>query len=647
MNIKQKLTWGFATVACLPVVLIALLVVINLRESARSDFLDSSSREIRQIDIGMKQFFDSINQNVSYLAKDYRITSIKKLKNYASADAPQQPLTEDSKQLLQIFDSFAKSYPATTYVSVGLKDGGYVGWPDDIKLANYDPRTRPFYKAGMDAVGKNVRTGAYYWAPDDVVLIGNLRTIDDASGNPLGVVCLDVSIKHLIDLVKAIKLGDSGYLMLVEANGNVLVDPNYSGHNFKSLADLGANYAALDKSGNGVTQIDIDGVMYMANVVTSTSLGWRFIGLIKRDEVMAKATHLTIVIVAIAVALAILFDLVGAAFAGIIVRPIRDGAGGLEAIADGGGDLSRSLIVQGQDETATLARWFNQFLTTIGEIVRRIASASTDLQKAAGCTTQVALNLNDAAGRQRQALELVSTAIKEMVATAKEVARTCNQAASSADAGYRDVNDGQHHIGQATGSVMQLSDNLLLSTQSLQVLEQDSLNINTILDTIRSIAEQTNLLALNAAIEAARAGDQGRGFAVVADEVRALARRTADSTVEIDTLLGNLVRRTDEVTRQMQSSLQMSQASVERIHQARDSFHKIRSSVDSIRDQNTQIATAAEEQHQVAEDINRHVTQIYSDAQLVEQLAHSAQADSAQLTDISAELSSLVGRFKY
>ena len=646
MNIKQKLTWGFAVIACLPVIVVAVLVVYNLREAARADFADSSGREIRQIDNGMKQFFDGISQNVEYIAKDPRVIAARDLKNYSGADAPQLPLTETNERLLEIFEGFAKTHPSTAYLSLGLSDGGYASWPNDPKIANYDPRQRPWYKAAMAVPGTTVRTDAYYWAPDDVSLIGTVHSVTDAAGQVVGVVGLDVSLKQMTELVKNIKLGDSGYLMLIEANGNVLVDPSDAKHNFKPLADLGGNYAELARHRDGSTQIEIDGKVYMANIVSSAGLGWRFIGLIEREEVMARASNLTWLIAAIAAALAMVFAIVGASFAGVIVRPIRGVANGLQEIAEGEGDLTRQLKVQGNDETAVLAGWFNQFIGMIAQLVQRIGTASSDLQVVAADTREVARNMDEVAGRQREAVELVSTAFNEMVATANEVARSCGQAATSADNGYQEVNDGQQRIGQATTCVLKLSSELQQSTETMQLLQQDSKNINSILDTIRSIAEQTNLLALNAAIEAARAGDQGRGFAVVADEVRALARRTADSTGEIDSLLGNLARRTQVITQQMQGSLQVSQDSVECIEQARDSFDKIRTSVDSIRDQNNQIATAAEEQHQVAEEINRHIAQIHADAQRVEEYAHTAQSGSGRLTDISGHLKGLVERFK-
>ncbi|MBH3338886.1 methyl-accepting chemotaxis protein [Pseudomonas mendocina] len=645
MNIKQKLTCAFVAIACLPILLVAAVVIYNLRAQAEADFLDGSSREIRQIDNAMGMFFKGITENVEYLASLPQMTAAPTLKNYSSADAASTPLPESNQELESIFDRFAKSHPTTAYLSYGRVDGGYAIWPSDPGLSSYDPRIRPWYKTAMSAPGKTQRTAAYYWAPDDAVLIGTVRTVNDTQGTIAGVVGLDVSLKQLTDLVKQIKIGQTGYLMLVEDSGNVLVDPQNAGNNFKSLADLGGDYARM-AGADGLLEVELNGTHYMANIWSSPTLGWRFIGLIEHDEVMAKANDLAWQVGVIVLILGLVFAMVGTLFAKLIVNPIRSVASGLEGIAQGEGDLTRSLNIQGKDETALLARWFNQFLGTIRQLVQRIIEASAALRQTSDGSTRVAQDMTDVAERQRGAVEMVSTAFNEMVATANEVARSCSEAATSADDGQRQVHAGQAQIEDATDSVSRLSDNLKQSALALQALEQDSQNINAILGTIRSIAEQTNLLALNAAIEAARAGDQGRGFAVVADEVRALAQRTADSTGEIDSLLGGLARRTQEVTRQMQNSLEMSQASVERISLASHSFEQIRGAVDHIRDQNTQIATAAEEQHQVAEDINRHIAQIQNDALLVENLAQSAHRDSQELAQLSEQLHGLVGRFR-
>jgi len=645
VNIKQKLTYAFVTIACVPILLVAALIIYNLRVQAEADFLDGSTREIRQVDNTMATFFRGLSENVDYLASLPPVVAAPTLKNYSSADAPSTPLPEANQALESVFDRFAKSHPTTAYLSYGRVDGGYAIWPSDPGLKSYDPRVRPWYKTAVAAPGKTQRSAAYYWAADDAVLIGTVRTVNDAQGNLAGVVGLDVSLKQLTDLVKQIKIGQTGYLMLVEGSGNVLVDSSDAAHNFKSLADLGGDYARM-AGATGLLDVTLNGKRYMANIFSSPTLGWRFIGLIERGEVMAKADALTWQIGVIVLLLAVLFAAVGAVFARLIVNPISKVASSLKDIAQGEGDLTRSLAVQGKDETALLAGWFNQFLGTIRQLVQRIVESSAALRLTSEGSTRVAQEMNDAAGRQRGAVELVSSAFHQMVTTANGVARSCSDAASSADDGQRQVHAGQAQIEDATDSVSRLSDNLKASALALQVLEKDSQNINVILGTIRSIAAQTNLLALNAAIEAARAGEEGRGFAVVADEVRALAQRAADATGEIDGLLGGLARRTHDVTKQMQSSLDMSQSSVERIALANQSFEKIRGAVDQIREQNTQIATAAEEQHQVAEHINRHIAQIQNDAMLVENLAQSAHRDSHELAQLSEQLQGLVGRFK-
>ncbi|MFJ1572502.1 methyl-accepting chemotaxis protein [Pseudomonas sp. NPDC088322] len=645
MKIKTKLILAFVSVAFIPVSVVGVISVLNIRADALEQFVDGSTREIRQIDGNMRQFFDATTQNVDQLSADPVYTSVSTLKQYTSTDAASQPMPAAAQQVIDQFARYGSTHPAAAILSIGLEDGSYAKWPDDPKLANYDPRTRPWYKAAMASPNKTVRTAAYYYDKDDVALVGTARALLDDAGKPKGVFVVSVSLKNLTELIKSIKLGNSGYVMLVE-DGTVLVDPRDASHSFKQLKDLGEPYAHLAATAQGSTEVEIDGVNYMANVWTSPGLGWRFVGLIEKQEVMAAATRMSYLTAVIVILLALVFAVIAAAFSRLIVKPIGQVSTGLQSIAEGEGDLRRDLQVQGKDETAELAGWFNKFLAAIRQLIQRIGAASSNLEDASRVNSEVASNMNEAAGRQREAVELVSTAFNEMVATANEVARSCSSAADAAENGHRRVAEGKQQIEQTTANVNRLGMRLSESSQAMVELEQGSRSINQILGTIRAIAEQTNLLALNAAIEAARAGDQGRGFAVVADEVRALAKRTADSTGEIDLLLNTLGSKTAEVSEKMDSCLDLSRASVSSIESARDSFEGIQLSVNEIRDQNLQISAAAEEQHSVAEEINRHIQQIYDEAQLVEGLASSAQADSGRLSQLSQELNGLVGRFK-
>jgi len=644
MKIKNKLVLAFVSVAFIPVSLVAVISVMNTRTQAVDQFIDGSTREIRQIDGSIRQFFDGTLQNVDQMATDPVYTSVSTLKNYQAADAASQPLPAEAQAVIERFARFGATHPAAAILSIGLEDGTYAKWPDDPQLAKYDPRTRPWYKAAIASPGKTVRTPAYYYDKDDVALVGTARAMLE-NGKAKGVFVVSVSLKNLTELVKSIKLGESGYVMLIE-DGVVLVDPRDAAHSFKPLKDLGAPYAQLADTPQGSTEVVIDGVRYMANVWTSPGLGWRYIGLIEHREVMAEATRMTYLTAIIVGVLVLIFGLIAAAFSKVIVKPIGQVSTGLQSIAQGEGDLRHELQVQGKDETAELAGWFNKFLAAIRQLIQHIGAASANLQNASKVNSEVAHNMNEAAGRQREAVELVSTAFNEMVATANEVARSCSGAAESAENGHRRVAEGKQQIEVTTDNVNRLGRRLTESSQAMVELEAGSRSINQILGTIRAIAEQTNLLALNAAIEAARAGDQGRGFAVVADEVRALAKRTSDSTGEIELLLGTLENKTQEVTQKMGSCLDLSRASVSSIESARDSFEGIQTSVNEIRDQNLQISAAAEEQHSVAEEINRHIQQIYDEARLVESLANSAQDDSGRLSTLSDELNGLVGRFK-
>jgi methyl-accepting chemotaxis protein len=233
-----------------------------------------------------------------------------------------------------------------------------------------------------------------------------------------------------------------------------------------------------------------------------------------------------------------------------------------------------------------------------------------------------------------------------MAATANEVAASCANAADSANQTKDAATDGKIVIEKTVDSVQSLSRTLSDSASNIEQLDNESESITSILDVIRGIAEQTNLLALNAAIEAARAGEQGRGFAVVADEVRALSVRTSESTEEISTQLSKLRQMTQSISQEMKSSLQTSSQTVDYTQEAQQAFNSITDSVDLISDMNSQIATAAEEQQHVAEDINRNVVDIKTVADEVAEVSVVAENNAQNLSELATRLNALVGRFK-
>jgi methyl-accepting chemotaxis protein len=364
------------------------------------------------------------------------------------------------------------------------------------------------------------------------------------------------------------------------------------------------------------------------------------------SEIMADAYHMVWIISLLGLGLVVVFVLCGIALAKVLIAPINSTSARLSEIASGQGDLTRNLEVRGNDETSRLAGGFNAFVDSIRNLIDEIRAASLQVGSSAGQMGQQASQLDEAAQRQAMGVDMVSTAFNEMVATANEVAASCNRAAQSAQEGEDQANKGQQVIDLMINQVETLGRRIEVAAASIGELERDSHAITKILDTIRGIAEQTNLLALNAAIEAARAGDQGRGFAVVADEVRALAKRTAESTAEIDKLLVQLTGSTKQVAGEMQQSLEQSTESVRFTGQVKEAFAGIHEAVIVIKDMNTQIATAAEEQHAVAEEINRHIAEIHSEAGQISSISNTARSTTAALENVSGELNKLVGRFK-
>ncbi|GAB2590523.1 methyl-accepting chemotaxis protein [Nitrincola alkalisediminis] len=650
MKIRTKLILAFIALAVLPIVIISAVVVTHLRQQAEDTFQASTSREIRQIDNAMQVYFDAINKSVHFLASHPLMMQVdKSITHYLTS--PEVVMTPDKaggieQEVFELFNHFAATHPGLAYVYMGTSEGAYIQWPLGSVSARYDPRQRPWFQAAMAQPNVPVRTSAYYWEPDDAVIVSTVMSTANTLGRQGGAIGLDVSLGQLTAMVRDIKLGETGYLMLLEASGNILVDAANPEHNFKNIKELSADYRALSDATAGGKRIRLSGTDYMVSVYESPGLGWRYIGLIEYNEVMGPANRMIGILSLVVLVMVLLFSLIGKLTADVIVRPIRAVSESLKEIAQGEGDLTRELSVKGRDELSELSNWFNHFLKSIRKLVSEITLSAEGLKVSSAESTKLSQDMTDTAGRQGHSVDMVSTAFHEMVATANEVAKSCSNAAQAADNGYQEAQAGQTSINVAVAEVDRLNSEIEDSVSAIVQLEEDSRNINLILDTIRGVAEQTNLLALNAAIEAARAGDHGRGFAVVADEVRGLAQRTADSTEEINSLLSKLNTRTALVSQRMSASQQATGKTVSSIRAVTESFDRVRASVDMIRDMNTQIAAAAEEQHQVAEEINRHIAEVNGDAQRVNEMSEQVKYTSSSLAKLSQQLDSLVKAFK-
>lgn len=272
-------------------------------------------------------------------------------------------------------------------------------------------------------------------------------------------------------------------------------------------------------------------------------------------------------------------------------------------------------------------------------IIREVRSAAEELSNASGELEDTSDNNSKQIRMQATEAEQMATAVNQMAATVNEVAGFAANAATATRKADQEVETGNQVVKETASSITELANKLEDAAASVNRVSEDSGNIEKIIEVINAIAEQTNLLALNAAIEAARAGEHGRGFAVVADEVRSLASRTQDSTREIQDMIGRLQAGAGEASGEMERSRDLARVTVEKTAEAETALGRIREEVASINDMNAQIASAAEEQSSVAEEVNRNIARIH-DATI------ETSAGSDQVAGASRDLAVLAGQLR-
>ncbi len=370
--------------------------------------------------------------------------------------------------------------------------------------------------------------------------------------------------------------------------------------------------------------------------------------LVLLDEQLAKRLdEKRLLMTLLLAALALLFVLVVYLYSAFYVSTrasLRDLGGIMDRVADG--DMTARFQVRSRDELGELGQVFNVTVGKIRELIERVGQTVGEVERQASRVEQVSGQSNQTVSEQRGQIEQIATAMNQMSATAQEVATSAAAAVGSAQSVNQETRSGGRLIEAQVAGIERLASEIGQSVGAINQLASDSKAIGQVLDVIKGVAEQTNLLALNAAIEAARAGEQGRGFAVVADEVRNLARRTQQSTEEIEAMIARLQGGVGAAVKTMHASHALAEETVGQSAQVQQALENILGAVGIIVDQNQQIATAAEEQTAVAHDIDCNIVAINEAGQRTAEGAGHTEQASHELSALVAQLQRLIGAFR-
>ncbi|MBA5982724.1 methyl-accepting chemotaxis protein [Pseudomonas sp. MD195_PC81_125] len=362
-----------------------------------------------------------------------------------------------------------------------------------------------------------------------------------------------------------------------------------------------------------------------------------------QQRLAQNRTHMVLQAVALSVVFVLIFYLYAGFYASTRTTLKRLGAM-MDKVA--AGDMTVNFKASSRDELGELGEVFNGTVRKIHDLIERVGQTVAEVERQAGQVENVSAQSNQAVAGQRTQIEQVATAMNQMSATSLEVARSAAAAVSSAHSVNDETVSGRKLVESQQGSIAALASEIDQSVLVINQLASDSQSISRVLEVIKSIAEQTNLLALNAAIEAARAGEQGRGFAVVADEVRTLAKRTQQSTEEIEQMIAKLHGGVGAAVKAMGVSHQMANGTVGQSEKVQQALENILGAVGMIVDQNQQIAAAVEQQTAVAHDIDQNIVEINRAGERTAQGAHQTEEASRALSAQVVELKQLISAFR-
>ena len=686
LGVKQKI------MVCVSAVFVAVVLVLGLvlnkvvTDTQMNAFASESQLQAEQVDTSMDMFLQGLRDSLVTMANDPVLKQGGEITRYfdASAGTPgsdgmiaMDPAAKGGfeAQAYKLFERFGQAHKsAVSVISYGTMDGGYLQYPAVKRKSGYDSRKRDWFTDSMKDPGA-VRITDPFKTSKGTPTVGIFAVVRSDSGEPRGVLGLNIDLPVMTDMISGIKLGETGYFMVLDKNGVIIADPKHPDKAFTKLseADLG-DLSGIDTGKKGLQEVDLDGTAKFVNVYQSQTTGYQYLTIVDRSQVLASVQHIRIALaLGLIVALVLIF-FATLSLSNLIVHPLRGLETAAGSIADG--DLRESsIVVDTDDEIGHLATSFHAMTGHLRTLLKQIKGSSDEVSQAseqmsqgveqvAQTITHVAERVSDIAessDTQSKTLNDVVANIRQMAGDVRGIAESSETISQSSGLAGEAAKAGGKAIEDAVCEMQKIRATSEQSAQAVADLSKNSEHIGEIILTIQSIAEQTNLLALNAAIEAARAGEAGRGFSVVADEVRKLAEQSSEAAAEISETIKSVQSVTGRAVESMQAGVEEVRSGSEVMTKAGEMFREITThvaKVDQLVKESAQRASAvADASHAVlkgseaVEQATEKVTEnIASISAATEEQSASMQeiaASSQNLAKMAEHLQQESAKFKF
>ena len=629
----RKIIIGIVIVIMLPILVIGQIIGLKSKDVLEENLKTTSIQTIKEVDKGFSQYLGILSTQMSIISKNF---DIKDLSN------PQADHVLTSKYVQGLFKDTKDSID-------GIINAGYAGEYGELVLdsavmttSDLNYKDREWYKKAKEADGKVIYIEPYKDSVTGKQVMTVAQAVKDDKGQFIGVIVIDISLDSMEKYIKNIQLLDTGFVLLVDKDGKIVVNNDnnkYEEDNVNKLEFWG-NAKGED---SGVYTWNNNGESFYACQETNLETGWKLIGVIESREVtddvatMKRATFITAIICII---IGIGISIIAAAY---IMKELNKLKASLNKVAEG--DFSERINVTAKDEFGQIGDNFNFMVDNVSKLMKNVESTSADLLEAS-------INISSMSEETTASVSEVSNAIQEVATGATNQAQSATEVATSVE----ELSDRIDEVDRHTNNINKLSNETeKLSTQGLVILkdlinkaiktrknsmESTSLvddmaksidKINYISNAIAEITEQTNLLALNASIEAARAGDAGKGFAVVAEEIRKLAEESKTSTDEIKAIVTEINTKANNAQGAMVESTNMLQEQGEAIKETEDIFNKI---VDSI----IPLTGAIEEINSLNKKMNSNKEEVKAQVENIAAVSEESASISEEVTASTEEV---------